>query len=112
MVRILSERDISLLSSMAPEFSGESCRKSGVEYKSVLPPVANHYSKDAPDFGERIGRLSDNDILYLIDLILSGEESLHCLKPDFFSFLDERIRSVAGTDIARKVRTRYLLESE
>ena len=112
MVRVLNERDLTLLSTMAPEFSGEACRGSGVAYRSLLPPVANHYSRNAADFKDRIGRLPDEDFRYLIDLMLTGEESLHCLSPEFFSSLEERIKAVAGPDIARKIGARYALECE
>ena len=112
MVRVLTERDLILLSTMAPEFSGESCRGSGVPYKSLLPPVANHYSVNAADFGKRIGRLSDEEFRYLIDLMLTGEESLHCLPPEYFSSLEDRIKKVAGPDVSRKIGARYALECE
>ena len=112
MVRVLSERDIKLLSTMAPEFSGESCRGSGVPYKSLLPPVANHYSTSPENFNERIGRLAPEDFTYLIDLMLSGEESLHCLNPEYFAVLENVIKRVAGSDIAWKVGARYALECE
>ncbi len=112
MVRVLSERDLKLLSIMAPEFAGESCRGSGVAYKSLLPPIANHYSTSTENFDERIGRLSSDDFAYLIDLMISGDESLHCLNPEYFAALEKRIKVVAGPDIARKVGTRYALECE
>lgn len=112
MVRVLSEQDLRLLTAMAPEFSGEACKGSGVAYKSLLPPVANHYSKDADEFAERIGRLSDDEFRYLIDLMLTGEESLHCLPPDFFSRLEERIKTVAGQDTARNIGARYAMECD
>ncbi|HWQ68284.1 MAG TPA: hypothetical protein VN372_15625 [Methanospirillum sp.] len=112
MVRILSERDIKLLTVMAPEFSGESCKGSGVPYRSLLPPVANHYSTDANDFGARILRLSDEDFRYLIEMMISGEESLHCLPPDFFSLLERRIQETEGADVARKITARYIMECD
>jgi hypothetical protein len=112
MVRILSERDLKLLSTMAPEFCGETCGGSGVAYKSLLPPVANHYSINAADFKTRIERLSKEEFAYLIDLMLTGEESLHCLNPEYYSLLEEHIKTVAGPDIARKVGARYALECE
>ncbi|MDD1728532.1 MAG: hypothetical protein LUQ50_05630 [Methanospirillum sp.] len=112
MVRVLTEQDIKLLSIMAPEFSGEVCRGSGIAFKSLLPPVANHYSHNADDFFERISRLSTTDFSYLIDLMQSGEESLHCLPPDYFAILEERIKAVAGPDTARKIGARYAMECE
>lgn len=112
MVRKLSERDIKLLLVMAPEYSGESCRGSGVPYKSLLPPVANHYATGAKDFVDRIKRLDSEDLEYLIELMLNGEESLHCLSPEHYHLLDELIILHAGADTARKIGARYALECE
>lgn len=112
MVRILTKRDLILLAVMAPEFSGEACQGSGVAYKSLLPPVANHYSTSAKDFMERISRLSPDDFKYLTDLMLSGEESLHCLAPDYFDIIEARIRTESGDDVARKIGGRYAMECE
>lgn len=50
MARILSETDIGVLKTLAPECEGYLCSGSGVNYRSILPPVANHFSKDADDF--------------------------------------------------------------
>lgn len=110
MVRVLSGKDLRILSIMAPEFSGEACQGSGTQYKSLLPPVATHYSRDAEDFGERIGRLSDEDIRYLAGLMLTGEESLHCLPPEYFARLETRILMVAGAETAKRITSRYAME--
>jgi len=112
MVRTLQERDLALLTIMAPEFSGVLCQGSGAAYKSLIPPVANHYATSAEDFISRISRLNYDDFSYLIDLMLSGEESLHCLSPEYYSLLENRIRELVGPDIARKVSARYALECE
>lgn len=112
MVRVLSDRDLTLLSTMAPEFSGEACSGSGVAYKSLLPPVANHYSINAADFNDRIRRLSVEDFKYLIDLMLAGDESLHCLSHEFFMVLEDQIKKIAGPDIAKKIGARYAMECE
>jgi hypothetical protein len=112
MVRILNNRDIELLITMAPEYSGETCSGSGVAYKSLIPPIANHYATNSSDFIDRINKLNNDDLHYLIELMLSGEESLHCLSPEYFALLEQRIKEIAGPDISRKVATRYALECE
>lgn len=110
MPRTLGERDKAILSVLAPEFSGESCAGSGNMYRSILPPVANHYARDREDFRERIFRLTPDDLGYLVDLMLSGEESLHCLSPEYFAVLEERIRELAGDEIVRQITARYCIE--
>lgn len=112
MARELTDRDIKILTLMAPEFSGETCKGSGVPYKSLLPPVANHYARNVQDFSERINRLNPDDFMYLIELMVSGQESLHCLRPDFYAILEKRIKEVAGVDMVRRVGARYALECD
>lgn len=112
MPRILSERDIRLLQVLAPEFCGEACRGSGMSYRSVLPPVANHYAQDAEDFKDRIDALQAEDLSYLIDLIFSGEESLHCIPFEYYTILEQKIRTVFGDDVAGKMAGFYAMTCE
>lgn len=112
MVRTLNERDISLLKKMAPEYSGESCPGSGVGFRSLLPPVANHFSSSAEDFINRINRLSPEDFSYLTELMLSGEESLHCLAPEYYHLLEDKIRAESGETIVRQIGSRYAMECD
>lgn len=83
MARELSDRDRNILRKLVPEF--EDLQKQGIdlEYMNILPPVANHHSKDEKDFEVRLNRLSAEDIKYISDLILDGRESLSCLYPEF-----------------------------
>jgi hypothetical protein len=79
MPRELLERDIAILKKLAPECGDLTCSGSGHHFHSILPPVSNHFAVDDRDFAERIGRLTDEELRYITDLILSGEESLGCL---------------------------------
>ena len=112
MPRVLSDRDIRILSRLAPEFAGETCNGSGTAYKSILPPVANHYSKDAGDFKNRILSLEDYDLQYMVDLIITGEESLHCIPPDYYFIFENVIKEKIGEDKARQVAGAYAFSCE
>lgn len=112
MPRELSERDITLLKTLAPEFTGESCTGSGMPYRSLLPPVANHYALNEDDFRRRINSLSAEDLSYLVDLVMTGEESLHCISPEYYAILEERISDTLGADIARRVAGYYAMTCE
>ncbi|VVB64157.1 Uncharacterised protein [uncultured archaeon] len=81
MARELSERDRNILKKLVPEF--EDLQKQGIDidYMNILPPVANHHSKDEKDFESRLNRLSAEDLQYISDLILDGSESLSCPLP-------------------------------
>ncbi|WP_440948460.1 hypothetical protein ACSAZL_09650 [Methanosarcina sp. T3] len=107
MARILSETDIGILKTLAPECEGLLCSGSGVPYRSILPPLANHYSKDAADFLRRIKMLSMYELEYLIRLILSGEESLGCVPFDYMTLFVENVSERMGEEVAAKVKKTY-----
>lgn len=107
MARILSERDVAILKKAAPECTGLVCAGSGGPYRSVLPPLANHYAANAEDFRIRLERLDDDDLHYLAGLILDGSESLGCVSPEyievFLTFVDIRL----GRDVALSILEHY-----
>lgn len=107
MARILSERDVAILKKSAPECTGLFCAGSGGPYRSVLPPLANHYAANAEDFRIRLERLDDDDLHYLAGLILDGSESLGCVSPEyievFLSVVDIRL----GRDVALSILEHY-----
>ncbi|MDI6719089.1 MAG: hypothetical protein QMD46_05705 [Methanomicrobiales archaeon] len=83
MARTLSEKDWGILKGLAPECSDTICSGSGAAYRSILPPLANHYASDANDFEDRLGRLDTEDLRYLVDLVQDGSESLSCVPPAY-----------------------------
>ncbi|HOT03807.1 MAG TPA: hypothetical protein PK069_06485 [Methanolinea sp.] len=107
MPRELSRRDLSLLSKMAPECGDLTCESSGLPFRSLLPPVSNHFSAGPDDFGERIGRLNRDDLVYLLDLIRDGSESLGCLPPENASVLIDIVARQFGTGAAAEVLEIY-----
>lgn len=107
MARTLSPHDLEILKQLAPEWEGADCSTSGAGYRSILPPVANHYAADAADFRRRIERLTAEELAYLLALIDAGEESLCCLRPDFFAELYTMAAAVLGDDAAADLLATY-----
>lgn len=107
MARLLSETDIGILKTVAPECEGYLCSGSGMAYRSILPPLANHYAKDAQDFLRRIKLLSRYDLEYLVRLILSGEESLGCVPFEYIELFIENVSERLGEEMAAQVRNSY-----
>ena len=107
MARVLSETDLRILKIVAPECEGLICSGSGVPYRSILPPLANHYSKDSADFMRRIKSLSIYDLEYLIRLILLGEESLGCVPIEYLSLFIKYVSDKLGEEVATQVRQAY-----
>jgi hypothetical protein len=99
MARDLDEKDLQILKKLAPEL--EDLLKQGIdiEYRNILPPVANHHSYDEKDFEARLKRLSAEEMRYLVDLVLEGTESTGCLYPKFA----EAFFTVAGQRLSGEV---------
>jgi len=107
MARTLTSRDMTILTKLAPEWEGAECSEAGAAYRSILPPVANHYAADAADFRRRIERLSRDELTYILTLIDTGEESLGCLAPDYFAELYGMAGAVLGDDAAADLLATY-----
>ena len=107
MPRILSETDIAILKKVAPECKELLCSGSGMNYRSILPPLANHYSKNAADFLARIKLLSKSDLEYLVGLIISDEESLGCVPVEYIDLFIEHVSERLGEEMVTEVRNSY-----
>jgi len=107
MPRELSEKDIQILKKLAPECGDLTCSGSGHMFHSILPPVSNHFSEDSNDFIQRIGRLSDDELAYIIEMILKGEESMGCLPLEDVDALVSLIQERISPETAQKVITAY-----
>jgi len=105
MARKLNSLDLQILKKIAPELVDNTCGHAGWEFRSVLPPVSQHISTSNSDFRERLLKLSDEELNYLVNLIFEGMESLHCVKKEHVDALIE----VAGEKISR-IKAAELLE--
>jgi hypothetical protein len=107
MARTLSERDIGILKKLAPEVEDLICAGSGVEYRSILPPVSRHYSEDEADFAARLERLSADDLRYLVGAIEDGSESLGCMPPEDVESFAKVVAEKLSADDAKRVVAAY-----
>jgi hypothetical protein len=107
MPRKLNDYDLEILKKLAPELEKLICSGSGVEYRSLLPPVANHISRDEVDFGNRLSKLSQKELTYISDLALSGGESLGCLEPEYAAVFFEMVSDKLSSDMGAKLQEAY-----
>lgn len=107
MSRTLSEHDIALLLKLAPECDTLICKGSENTYRSILAPVANHYAKDADDFASRLNRLSDGELVSLVDMIREGKEGIGCLPPECAEVLIEQALRRVGSDAGNELYALY-----
>ena len=107
MSRELGEKDIAILQKLAPECGDLTCGGSGHRFHAILPPVSNHFAESAEDFFERISRLSDEELAYITEKILSGEEGLGCVEPEDAEALVKLVHDRISPDMAKKVIAAY-----
>jgi len=103
MARKLDSLDLQILKKLAPELADNTCGHAGWEFRSVLPPLSQYVSTSDRDFLERLLKLSDPELNYLVDLIFEGMESLHCVKKEHVNALVEvvgiRISKIKATEL-------------
>ena len=107
MGRELNEKDRDILIKLVPEFEDLVNQGIDLEYMNILPPVANHHSKDVLDFENRLNRLSSQDMKYITDQILEGSESLGCLYPKFAEVFFTVAGKKLSSEVADKLREAY-----
>ncbi|MDD3407909.1 MAG: hypothetical protein PHP13_07490, partial [Methanomicrobium sp.] len=83
------------------------CNGSGNSYRSIFPPLANHYASDPDNFATRLKRIDDEELSYLCELIGDGSESLGCIPPEYLDELINLIRERLGEEKARFVLNCY-----
>jgi hypothetical protein len=107
MARILNDRDKAILSVLAPELGDLCCEGSDHEFQSILPPVSNHFARDEQDFRDRIRKLSNEDLEYLVSRILDGSESMGCMPPEDVDSLVALIGERLSPDVGKRVMNAY-----
>jgi len=112
MSRELSEYDWRILKKLCPELNDGTCVSSGRAYRSILPPLSRHYSKSKADFEQRVEKLTDEELDYLICLAENGEESLTCIVPEHKeAFLDMVARRTSKERAAKLKKFIEFLET-
>ena len=105
MSRELADIDWQILKKLAPELcENGTCVGSGRKYRSILPPISMHYAKSRDDFRQRIERLTDDELDYLICLAENGEESMTCIRPEHKDEFLDMVSKRASVERATKLQ--------
>ena len=102
-MRTLNEQDKKILAKIAPEFEGATGPAPGHDYKFILLPVSHKLSESSEDFANRINKLNDDELNYLVDLILRGDEDVRSLAEGDFEALVELMGKRLGEEISKKL---------
>ncbi len=88
-MRNLTDLDKQILAKLAPELEGATGPAPGHDYKFILLPVSHKLSESPEDFANRVNRLTDEELNYLVELILKGDEDVRSLaEGDFDAMLE------------------------
>ncbi len=79
IMRMFTDLDKKILAKLAPELGGATGPAPGHDFKFVLLPVSHKFSESPEDFAARINRLSDEELNYLVEMVLKGEEDIRSL---------------------------------
>ena len=107
MARTLSEKDVEMLKKLAPECEDVICAGSGANYRSILPPVSNHYATSDEDFEVRLNRLDYDEMKYLSEVIFDGSESLLCVREEHVEILVRLMANKYSKEVAKTIKTVY-----
>ncbi len=88
-MRQLTELDKNILAKLAPELEGATGPAPGHDFKFILLPVSHRFSDSPEDFAARIGKLTDEELDYLVGLIMRGEEDVRSLAEGDFDAMVE-----------------------
>ncbi len=88
-MRQFTDLDKKILAKLAPELKGATGPAPGHDFKFILLPVSHRFSESPEDFAARLNKLTDEELNYLVDLILREEEDVHSLEEGDFDVLVE-----------------------
>lgn len=89
MSRQFTEKDIEILNKLAPELGGNTESPQGHQYLFILRPVSHRLAQSGEDFKNRLQRLNDDELEYLVDLALKTQEDIRGLaEDDMYAFMD------------------------
>ncbi len=90
-MRQLTDLDKQILAKLAPELEGATGPAPGHDFKFILVPVSHRVSESSEDFAARFTRLTDEELTYIVDMILRGEEDVRSLAEGDYDALLEVI---------------------
>ena len=90
-MRKFTELDRQILAKLAPELEGATGPAPGHDFKFILLPVSHRFSESPEDFAARLNKLTDDELDYLVELILREEEDVRSLAEGDFDALVELI---------------------
>ena len=88
-MKTLTDIDKKILAKLAPELQGATGPAPGHDFKFILLPVSHRISESPEDFASRINKLTDDELGYIADRILNGEEDSRSLAEGDYDALVE-----------------------
>jgi len=114
MPRKLDERDLEIFRKLVPELNRDAISPAGHQFKSILPPIAHHFTEDEADFKVRLERLEREDLEYLVEKVLDGGEMLGSLEREdievFVGLVEGKVSKERADEVRGYVGLEYYFE--
>lgn len=98
-MRKLTQKDIDIFKKLVPELD-DIVSPEGHPFPFILRPVSHRFAQSSEDFGQRLRRLSKEDMNYLVELVLLGEEDVQDLSEgdleEFMAVVREKVPDKEG----------------
>ena len=104
MGRQFSKMDIEIFNKLAPEAGGNLNSEMGHPYPFILRPISHRIAESSEDFKQRIERLNAEELDYLIDLAIKGEEDVRSLDPEDIDAFTDVIEEKISAERAKELR--------
>ncbi|MBW6518499.1 MAG: hypothetical protein K0A89_08370 [ANME-2 cluster archaeon] len=89
MSREFTQKDIDIFNKLAPEMEGNLNSPAGHQYLFILRPLSHKVAESSEDFKERLLRLTNEELEYLLDLGLKAQEDIRGLaEGDMYAFVE------------------------
>ncbi len=89
MSREFTQKDIEIFNKLAPELEGNLISPGGHQYLFILRPLSHKVAESSEDFKERLLRLTNDELEYLLDLSLKAQEDIRGLSEgDMYAFVE------------------------
>ncbi|MCS3923979.1 hypothetical protein [Methanosalsum natronophilum] len=104
MGRQFNSTDIQIFNKLAPEEKGNIKSPMGHQYPYILRPISHRIAKSSEDFKKRLSFLSNDELNYLVDLILEDKEDIRSLDPEDTDALIELFKDRLSEKKAKDVK--------
>lgn len=106
MSREFTETDRKIFDKLAPELSGNTMSASGHNYPFILRPISHKVAESAEDFRNRLEKLDETELDYLVQLAMDGKEDIRSLEEEDVESFMELVETKLSTERMKELKAK------